>query len=63
MFSFYIQNFKLLPSFFGCTGQFGSYLVANPEDRFSHDEAHIEPSCDKGTQTWTDISKLFKTQG
>ena len=29
------------PSFCGCAGRFVSYLVANPEDRFSHDEAHI----------------------
>ena len=37
----YIRNFKPLPSFFGCAGQFVSYLVANLEDRISHDEAHI----------------------
>ena len=34
----YIQNFKTLPSFCGCTGRFESTLVANPEDRFSRDE-------------------------
>ena len=28
-------------AFYSCTGQFGSYLVANPEDRFSGDEAHM----------------------
>ena len=39
--SFYIQNFKFLPSFCGCAGQFESTLVANPEDRFSRNEAHI----------------------
>ena len=39
--SFYIRNFKPLASFFGCTGRFESYLVKNPEDRFSRDEAHI----------------------
>ena len=38
--SFYIRNFKPLPSFCGCAGQFVSYLVANPEDRFSGDQAH-----------------------
>ena len=38
--SFYIWNFKPLASFCGCTGQFESYLVTNPEDRFSLDEAH-----------------------
>ena len=39
--SFYIQNFKLLPSFCGCAGQFESTLVTNTEDRFSRDKAHI----------------------
>ena len=37
----YIQNFKPLPSFCGCAGQFESYLVANPKDRFSCDVVHI----------------------
>ena len=35
-----ICNFKPLPSFCGCTGRFVSYLVTNPKDRFSRDEAH-----------------------
>ena len=35
---FYIQNFKPLAS--RCS-RFESYLVGNPEDRFSHDVAHI----------------------
>ena len=39
--SFYVRNFKPLASFCGCAGQIESYPVANPEDRFSHDEAHI----------------------
>ena len=39
-FSFFIQNFKPVPSFFGCPGWFESTLVTNPEDRFSRDEAH-----------------------
>ena len=39
--SFYIQNFEPLPSFCGCTDRFVSYLVANPKDRFSLDEAQI----------------------
>ena len=30
-----------LASFCGCAGRFESYLVENPEDRFSRDEAHI----------------------
>ena len=37
--SFYIRNFKPLPSFSGCAVRFVSYLVANLEDRFSGDEA------------------------
>ena len=39
--SFYIRNFKALASFGGCAGRFVSYLVGNPEDRFSRDEAHM----------------------
>ena len=39
--SFYTPNFQPLPSFCGCAGWFESTLVANPEDRFSHDEAQI----------------------
>ena len=38
--SFYIRNFKPLPSFCGWAGRFESYLVADPENRFSRDEAH-----------------------
>ena len=36
----YIQNFKTLASLCSWAGRFASYLVANPEDRFSHDMAH-----------------------
>ena len=39
--SFFIRTFKPLPSSCGCAGQFESYLVANPKDRFSHDESQI----------------------
>ena len=39
--SFFIRNFKPLASFCGCAGRFESYLVENPEDRFSNDEAHL----------------------
>ena len=38
--SFCIRNFKPLPSFYCWAGRFVSYLVANPEDRFSRDEDH-----------------------
>ena len=41
--SFYIQNFKTLASICGCADQFEPYLVANPEDRFSRDEAQVFP--------------------
>ena len=36
-----ISNFKPLPSTCSWAGRFESTLVANPEDRFSCDEAHI----------------------
>ena len=39
--SFYIRNFKPLASICSCAGRFESYLVKNPKDRFSHDEAHF----------------------
>ena len=39
--SFCIQTFKPLVSFCGWGGRFGSYLVENPEDRFSHEEARM----------------------
>ena len=38
---FYIQNFMPLASFYCCASRFESYLVGNPEDRFSRDEAHL----------------------
>ena len=36
-----IAKISRLASLCGSTGQFESYLVANPEDRFSHDKAHM----------------------
>ena len=35
------QKFRTLASFCGCAGRFVSYLVGNPEDRFSR-EAQLE---------------------
>ena len=35
------EFFKPLAIFYGCTARFVSDLVGNPEDRFSHNEAHI----------------------
>ena len=40
--SFYIQNFKTLASLCSRAGRFESYLVANPEGRFSHDVAQFK---------------------
>ena len=37
--SSYIRNFQPLPSCWSWAGWFESYLVENPKDRFSHDEA------------------------
>ena len=39
--SFYMLNFKSLAIFCGCAVRFESTLVANPEDRFSRDEAQM----------------------
>ena len=36
-----ISEISSLSSFCGCTGRFESRLIANPEDRFSRDEAHM----------------------
>ena len=36
-----ISEISSLPSFCVCAGRFESYLVENPEDRFSRDETHI----------------------
>ena len=36
-----ISSFKPLAGLCSCAGRFGSTLVANDEDRFSRDEAHM----------------------
>ena len=36
-----MRNFKPLAVLCGCTAWFVSDLVGNPEDRFSHNEAHL----------------------
>ena len=64
-----MRNFKPLLSFCGCADRFVSYLVANPEDRFSRDEAQISnyiyrPTC-KVSQTvhdQFDVSIQFGAQ-
>ena len=48
MSSFYMRNFKSQASFCGCAGQIESYLVENPEDKLSRDEAHINEDRVKG---------------
>ena len=35
------SKISTLASYCGCAGRFVSYLVSNPEDRFSRAEAHI----------------------
>ena len=47
--TFYIQNFKPLASRCNLAGQLRSYLVGNPEDRFSRDVAHLSHDMGKGT--------------
>ena len=37
----FIQNFKPLARLCSWAGRFESFLVGNPEDRFSHDVAHL----------------------
>ena len=56
--SFYTQSFKPLASFCDCAGRFVSYMVANPEYRFSRDKAHfiilqayLNSSCTKDNKT------------
>ena len=39
--STYIRNFNPLAIFCGCTAQFVSNLVGNPEVLFSHNKAHL----------------------
>ena len=48
MLSFYIRNFKPLPSFCDCADRFESMVVANPEDKFSRDVAQIRNSLSLG---------------
>ena len=39
-----MQNLKPPASLYSWAGRFVSYLVANPEDRFSGDTAHLSSS-------------------
>ena len=43
--SFYIGDFMNLASFFSWADRIQSYLVENPKDRFSYDEAQIPINC------------------
>ena len=55
--NFYIRSCKPLASFCGCAGRFLSYLVANPENRFSHDGAHISRIMTKPTNWYVRPAK------
>ena len=57
--SFYIWNFKPLASFCGCAGWFESYLVENPEDRFSRDMAHFNYCSKPNTDSNYQISDII----
>ena len=46
-----MQNFKTLARLCSWAGRFESYLVANPEDGFSCDEAHMEKQNKKKKNT------------
>ena len=59
--NFYIQYFKPLPSFCGCAGRFESTLFANPEDRFSCDEAPLSLSLRRIIPVSTVICDYLKT--
>ena len=52
--SAHMRKLKLLDSHYSWAGRFESYLVANPEDRFSRDEAHIFPK--------QEIEEIIKTK-
>ena len=50
-----MQNLKPLANLHSWAGQFESYLVGNPEDRFFHGVAHIQVGAlgeGGGTQIW-----------
>ena len=51
-------NFMPLACFCSCADQFESYLIENPEDRFSRDEFHLKSSFDK--QNLTLVAILFE---
>ena len=42
-----MQNLKVLASSYSSVGWAELYLVANPEDRFSHDKEHMGPTARK----------------
>ena len=44
----YIQKFQTLASFWIWAGQFESYLVGNPADKFSHDVAQMVMASPRG---------------
>ena len=66
-----MRNFKSLASFCDCAGRFESYLVGDPEGRFSRDVAQIRrcisspklrwqnPYASPGSHLWTKIKAVF----
>ena len=54
------HNFMPLSCFCGCAGQFESYLVANTEDRFSRNKAHIV--CERKMKALTRLGSLPDAQ-
>ena len=53
-----MQNFKPLAIYCGSTARFVWDLVGNPEDRFSHNEAHIQD----GIQDESGVAKTIADQ-
>ena len=60
--TFWIQNFKPLAIFSDCTARFVSELVGHPEDRFSHNEAHMICGFESriGNSFYTSLNNNYK---
>ena len=52
-----MQNLKPLASLYSWAGQFESNMVVYPEDRFSHDVAHIMGG---GSMLWVGFEFCWK---
>ena len=51
------ENFQPLAIFCGCTAWFVWNLVGNPEDRFSHNEAHMQLKIQGLSLAWSETAK------